>query len=121
MSFLMSRNFIIVAVALVVAGLAWYGLTSSAPATSLLETQTVSDNAIDQDLIDTLLALRSVKLEGTILSEPAFQALKDFSTQIVAEPVGRPNPFAPLTSGVTATSTSKGAQLFQGGGKTTGH
>lgn len=112
LSFLTSRKVIVVIVSLVVAGLAWYGLSSGSPATSLLDTQAVADHKIDQDLVDTLLALRSVKLDGVILTEPAFKGLKDFSTQIIAEPIGRPNPFAPLSGAVTAASTTKGAQIF---------
>ncbi len=118
---LSSKTFIVIIVALGVAGLAWYGLTSGGTdSTSLLDTQTVGDGAVDKELVSTLLALRSIKLDGNILSQPAFKGLKDFSTEIVAEPIGRPNPFAPLVGAVTsvaATSSTKTPQSLGTGGK----
>lgn len=102
----------------VVIGGVWYGLSNNAaPEQELLTTVSTTggsptqDNA-DQQLIASLLALRSVSLSGTILQDPAFQSLRDFGTAIVAEPVGRPNPFAPLgrggaPGGAAATSSSQ--------------
>lgn len=102
----------------VVIGGVWYGLSqNAAPEPALLTTVSArggsptEDNA-DQQLIASLLALRSVSLSGTILQDPAFQSLRDFGTAIVAEPVGRSNPFAPLgrsgaPNGAVATSSSQ--------------
>jgi hypothetical protein len=53
----------------------------------------------DQDLIALLLDLKSISLDEQIFSDPAFQSLSDFSQDLVAEPVGRDNPFAPLGAG----------------------
>lgn len=50
----------------------------------------------DQDLISLLLELRSITLDEDIFADPTFQSLEDFSQELVPEPVGRPNPFAPL-------------------------
>jgi hypothetical protein len=113
-NFILSHKIIVVIVALLVAVGVWIGLSSSGSSTgSLLSTETVSDNGPDQDLVATLLALRAVKLDGSIFSDPGFQNLKDFSTQIVPEPIGRPNPFAPLGSSVIVTASStRAAQLF---------
>lgn len=80
----------------------WFGLTSSTPSGELLSTENVIDNGPEQELVSTLLALRAVKLDAAIFSDPAFMSLKDFSTQIVPEPVGRPNPFAPVTNASAA-------------------
>ena len=44
-----------------------------------------------------LLDLRAIRLDGQIFSDPAFQSLRDSSVDIVLEPIGRVNPFAPLT------------------------
>jgi len=100
---------------IIVALIAWYALSSGqTPTTSLLTTEATQDasNASDKNLVETLLTLRAVTLSGTILSDPAFTALRDFGTQIVPEPVGRENPFAPLPRGVQATSTPRTTQLF---------
>ena len=109
-SLLRSKLFII-GVVIVVLGGAWYGLSSSsgpAPVLSATGTDTSGDSAI----VSTLLALQTITLSGTIFSNTAYAGLKDFTTAIVPEPAGRPDPFAPLTVQSTAT-TSKSAQIFQ--------
>ena len=100
--------------ALVVIGV-WWAFSQDAPSDSLITTEvTPGTSATDKSLVDTLLQLRAVSLNGTIFSDPAFVSLQDFGTQIVPEPVGRPNPFAPISGNVApATSTSQGSrELF---------
>jgi hypothetical protein len=71
---------------------------------SLIETQDLTQaTPADADIVNTLLELRAVSLSGTIFSDPAFLRLKDFGSQIIPEPVGRPNPFAPLTGSAAAS------------------
>lgn len=98
-NFLLTHKSVLIGVGLLVAVGVWFGLSSegSSSSGSLLSSETVSSGGPDQELVSTLLALRAVKLEGAIFQDPAFLTLKDFSTQIIPEPVGRPNPFAPLT------------------------
>lgn len=50
----------------------------------------------DQDLIALLLELKAIELDETIFTNAAFMSLEDFSQELVTEPVGRVNPFAPL-------------------------
>ncbi len=111
---------IIILGVLVVALIGWWTLSggstgSTAPTLSTSNAAGVSSPA-DQTLVTTLLALRAVQLDGTIFSDPAFMSLKDFSTPIVPEPIGRSNPFAPLSSGsgntTAASSTRAAVQLF---------
>ena len=95
--FLLGHKIMLVILAVLVAGGVWYGLTSGdASSDSLISSETVGTGGQNQEIVSTLLALRAVKLDGAIFTDPAFMSLKDFSTQIVPEPVGRPNPFAPL-------------------------
>lgn len=56
-----------------------------------------AQSAVDQELIALLSQLRSISLDVAIFSDEQFKSLKDFSQEIVPEPVGRPNPFAPLS------------------------
>ena len=115
MQTLLRHKLILFVVAIVVAGAIWYGLSGSGSSTSLLSTQTptVSSDPATQALVTTLLALRAVTLNGTIFSDPSFVSLQDFSTAIVPEPVGRPNPFAPLAPEASASaSTTRSAQIF---------
>ena len=100
---------------MLVAGGIWYGLSSSSSSSSLVTTPAPvsAATAADKDLVASLLTLRAVKLDGTVLTDPAFLSLRDFSTEIVPEAVGRDNPFAPLSSQAAASaSTTKGAQIF---------
>ncbi len=103
----------------IVAGLAiafglWYGLSPRESGTLLIE----STGGAGQEVVDTLRQLDAVKLDGTLLSNPAFSSLQDFSTQIVPEPVGRPNPFAPLSVAPSqSASSTKDAAIFSPGGK----
>lgn len=113
MNFILSHKIIAGVVAVLVAVGIWIGLSSGGSSSSLLDTETVGDNGPDQELVATLLALRAVKLDGSLFSDPGFVSLKDFSTEIIPEPIGRPNPFAPLGSAVVIdSSTTKAAQIF---------
>lgn len=117
MGTLFSQHKILVVIAgVAIAGGVWYGLSpSSAPAASPLTSEEVGPG---QEVVETLRRLDAVKLDGTLFTEPAFSALKDFSTQIIPESVGRPNPFAPLSTNAQATaSTTKAAQIFAPGSR----
>jgi hypothetical protein len=94
----------------IILGAVWYEFTGSSPSPVLSTANT--GNATDTEqaqLVSTLLQLQTVTLNGTILSDPGFMSLQDFTTQVVSEPVGRPNPFAPVSPGsvVEATTSQK--------------
>lgn len=115
MSFFSQHKLIAAILIVVVLVGAWYALSgSSTPAPTLTVTSVAGSDTADQTLVATLLQLRSVKLDATIFSDPAFLALQDFSTPIVSEPVGRPNPFAPLQSSAAtpATGSVQSGQIF---------
>lgn len=116
---LFANKILLLVVGVIVAFGLWYGLSSSPSDTSLLDTTTDSaaTDPASQEVLETLLALRAISLDGTIFQNPAFQSLQDFSTEIVPEPVGRPNPFAPL--GVGGSSSQLAMPDEQGGVGTT--
>ncbi len=62
------------------------------------EEVTSPEEAENQDLIALLYNLRAITLDNAIFSDPIFMSLVDFSQVLVAEPVGRENPFAPLNA-----------------------
>ncbi len=110
---LLKNKFVIGIAVIALAALAWWGLAGSSAPTPLLTTET-STTASDAELVITLLQLRAVTLSGTIFTDPAFMSLKDFGKEIVPEPVGRSNPFAPLPSSAKPTeNTTQGAQIFR--------
>lgn len=89
--------FIIGGIAIAVVGLVWYGMSSKEDAALLTTTDVSGSSSVaERELIDTLLTLRAVSLDGVIFLNPAFLSLRDFGTQIIPEPTGRRNPFAPL-------------------------
>ncbi len=107
------KNKIVIACGVVaLAGLIYWGMTGSSAEAPLLQTENVA-NASDEDIVSTLLTLRAVSLSGTIFSDPVFMSLKDFGKEIVPEPVGRDNPFAPLPASAQPTAqTTQSAQIF---------
>jgi hypothetical protein len=109
MDFISQHKIASLVVLLILIGAAWWGFTSnSSPSATLVTTAGPADASSTQDaqLVATLLQLQAVTLSGTILNDPGFLALQDFTTQVVTEPVGRPNPFAPLSPGVTSSASS---------------
>ncbi len=110
MQWIKTHLLLFIGIVVVVAGAMWYGLTQNATPTPVLTTVTTSGSptqeSADQELVATLLTLRAVTLSGTIFQDPAFVTLRDFGTTIVAEPIGRQNPFAPLGSRTTGTTAS---------------
>ena len=51
------------------------------------------------ELLGLLLNLRSLRLDDSVFSNPVFRRLTNFGVEIPKEPLGRPNPFAPLPGG----------------------
>ncbi len=49
-----------------------------------------------QALLMSLQKLQSYNVEGKIFSDARFASLVDFRVELVDEPFGRPNPFAPI-------------------------
>lgn len=96
------------------AGMVWYSFLRDRGDGALLQTDDLTQaTEADSDIVSTLLELRAVSLSGTIFTDPAFLLLQDFGSEIVPEPVGRPNPFAPL-QGAAAASASAGLRTTIG-------
>ncbi len=82
------------------------GGSSNKPA-PILESATAGANPVmDQDIINLLVDMRSIKLDGSLFKSPGFLLLRDFGRDIVAEPIGRTNPFAPIHSASTTKNTT---------------
>jgi hypothetical protein len=116
MSLLKNKIVMLVLAGVVLAGIVWYSfLGGGGVKAPLLTTEDLTaQGAIDSDVVAILLQLRAVSLSGTIFSDPVFRSLQDFGSEIVPEPVGRQNPFAPLgaTSNIqTQTGTSSNSQM----------
>ncbi|MBL4644611.1 MAG: hypothetical protein JKX80_01965 [Candidatus Pacebacteria bacterium] len=86
---------VLVIVILIIIAFVWFGfLSERKPTTSLLTSETRSDDsAAEQEILRLLLDMRSIRLDDTIFKNPAFTSLRDFGRDIIPEPVGRTNPF----------------------------
>lgn len=63
---------------------------------SALENPDSAGAVVESDMLTLLLDIRSIKLDKSIFSDEAFKSLEDFGQDIVPEPIGRENPFAPV-------------------------
>lgn len=97
------KNIALSILAIAIAGVL-YGVIfgKSGPDLSLLTSETPSAGVgvVGEDVLDLLQTLRSIKLDGSLFEDPAFRSLEDFSQELVPEPVGRENPFAPVGGSV---------------------
>jgi hypothetical protein len=73
-----------------------YGFFFGGSDEEALVSESAVPDAVGGDLIAILGRLQSLSLEGTVFSNPLFRSLVDFGIELTPEPVGRPNPFAPL-------------------------
>ncbi len=106
------KNIIILAVVAIILILAYVFFLKPAPdqsaltsstGTSTTSTTSTGSSAIGGDFLTVLLNVKSIKLDDSIFSDPAFATLRDSSIQLVSDGTeGRPNPFAPIGSDVIA-------------------
>jgi len=92
------QNIIFVGVIVVIAFIAYSFFIAKEPE-AVLSTGTATASGVsapDQDLIALLLELKSITLDSSVFTSPAFASLQDFSQELIPEPVGRTNPFSPL-------------------------
>ncbi len=92
------QNFIVIAV-VIIAGFIAYSFFFTGGDEQVLSTTEVAQSAeVDRELIALLLELKGITLDESLFADQRFRSLQDFSQDLVAEPVGRVNPFAPLGS-----------------------
>lgn len=101
MSFIRSnlKNILIVGVLLIAAfyGYSYFFGGSSNTGSLQVSVPAAVDNSVGKDLLLVLADLRTLKLDDSIFSNPEFRSLKNFRVDLSPEPVGRTNPFAPLS------------------------
>jgi len=113
MDWILKHKLMAILIAIAISAGAWYFLSGSSPSPVLSDTNTNAVPAGAQDLVSSLLALRSVSLNESIFSDPSFQALQDFTTPVQAEPIGRDDPFSSLTVPTQPAAGATGAaQIF---------
>lgn len=93
-----NRNSYIIAGIVLAIALVYYFFFRTPPVDDfLLSSSSVETSRVPgQQLIILLDELERLQLDGAVLTSPAFTSLEDFGVDIVPEPVGRNNPFAPI-------------------------
>ncbi len=104
---------ILVAILVIGGFIAYSYFFTSKPQAALTATAPQNASGVDDDLISLLAQLKTIRLDGSFFSDPVYQSLQDFSQQLVPEPVGRPDPFAPL-SGPAPLSGKQGPAITSG-------
>jgi hypothetical protein len=107
---------IVVGMVLVIAGFVYFnvGAAPEIPALSATSADTVQSKE-DRQIIDVLLKLKEIQLRTEIFADPAFTALQDVGVDIVNEPVGRRNPFAPFAVQSTPEAAAVGSRILKSG------
>lgn len=94
-----SKNKVLLIALVIVAVVGFYFFTRGEEAPLTTTVVGGGSGTIGQELIielNRLKALRSIKRD--IFLDNAFISLEDFTQEVVAQPVGRDNPFAPIGS-----------------------
>ena len=91
------NKIILIVLVVVIVAFAWFGLSDREPPSRVLTTTESADDSsvAEQESLRFLLNMRSIRLDISIFESPAFNSLRDFGREIIPEPIGRSNPFAP--------------------------
>lgn len=93
------KTLIIVAVVVVVGFILYTVFFTGGSGSALLTSQSSATSVTgDEELPVLLVNLKSITLDGALFNDPAFRSLVDFGQELVPEPTGRLNPFAPVGS-----------------------
>ncbi len=107
------RNIILIIVAIIILGFAFNYLFNQSPNTSssLSVMASSAQNADTKNILVLLSEMNLVKLDNTIFNGQVFKYLKDTSFTLIPQPVGRLNPFAPISASeinsIVASSTNR--------------
>ncbi|HEY0907932.1 MAG TPA: hypothetical protein VGE35_01140 [Candidatus Paceibacterota bacterium] len=96
-------NLLIVLAILIGIGVAGYMyITRDTSSSDLLVATDPSVAPVDNQLLAALRDLRRLKLDDSIFKDAVWLSLQDFGQTLAPQDPYRPNPFAPIGSGVTA-------------------
>ena len=60
----------------------------------------VLEQQIGSELLALLLELEEINLDTSIFDSQVFRGLTDFGQELIPQPIGRPNPFAPIGTNI---------------------
>lgn len=108
LTFITQNKLLTGAVSAATVALLYYFFFMSGTPAPILSNTGGGESPITQSLLVTLSSLHTLKLDGSLFTDPAFVSLTDFGVVIPPESVGRHNPFAPIVtpSGTAAQTVS---------------
>lgn len=88
----------------------YFGFFSGSGSSALLTTTSADTEAskVSTELLATIGDLKGITLDTKLFSDPAYTSLVDFHVDIPLQPLGRNNPFSPLSGGTRSTGTDTG-------------
>jgi hypothetical protein len=98
------KNMFIIIGMLAVAGIAYFYYSGSNSQTASSFNQTTDEGQQAGAMVLNLLnQIQSLKIDNSLFKDPAYLTLQDYTVQIPEIPIGRTNPFAPLSGESQAT------------------
>ncbi len=107
MEFITQNKLLTTGVGITVATLLYWTFFMQGGSAPALTATDVGVDAPAQELLATLTTLNTIQLDvhSALFQDPAFVSLTDFGVIIPLQPVGRRNPFAPLSGTPTQPTT----------------
>lgn len=102
------KNIIIFAAILIGVFLA-YNYFFKSETQNISTVSSVSDAVRNDELLGILSKIKAIKINTTLLQDPAFRSLRYTETILPRPDTGRPNPFIPVGTTEGETSTPAGA------------
>ncbi|MFA6602092.1 MAG: hypothetical protein WCT02_04515 [Candidatus Paceibacterota bacterium] len=91
------KTYLIIGGVVIVAALAYfYFVGSKAPADTALDTVDTNEQEVGTRVFSLLGQINAIRIDTTFFAGPVYKTLKDNTVEVVKQPVGRPNPFAPI-------------------------
>jgi hypothetical protein len=94
----MKNPLAIVIILIVLGGLVYFFMNGNPlPNTGLLQSPSADvSSTIGTEILSLLNQIKSLEIDASVFSNPAYKTLVDYSVVVPPQPVGRPNPFAPV-------------------------
>ena len=82
----------------IIIAFAWYFFFREKPSQdlALLELESGPSSATTFEILSTLNQVRNLKIDSEFFRSQAYQSLVDYNVEIIPQPIGRQNPFAPI-------------------------
>lgn len=102
----MNKTTLITLAAVIIIAIGYFYVTGeeSTQDAAVVTATNTADAAIGSRVLAILNQIQQIKIDNTFFESAAYRSLVDYSVEIPAQNVGRPNPFAPLPGQVAAPS-----------------